>query len=55
MKLKAGLTSTHHFNLKFLSSNKNKAGIIDELKTLYRKRDIFEKLDNVNDYLFAFE
>ena len=40
---------------KYLSCNNKKDGIIDELSLLYKQFDVFKKLNNVNDYIFAFD
>jgi len=40
---------------KFISKSRNKRIIADELCTLYGKNKLFEKLDNVNNYLLAFK
>ena len=40
---------------KYLTCNNKKDGIIDELSLLYKQSKVFEKLNNVNDYLVAFD
>lgn len=40
---------------KYLEKYKNKKYIADELCTLYTKKRLFEKLDNINDNLLAFD
>ena len=42
------------FIKKRLSTNKGKRDIIEELKILYNRRDIFEKMDSVNPYIIPF-
>lgn len=39
---------------KYLLNNKNKINIINELSLLYKRTKIFEKFDNVNNYVLAF-
>jgi hypothetical protein len=40
---------------KFLLMNKNKIGIVNELKLLYAKKNLYKKFDNINDYLVGFD
>ena len=49
------LKKTHSKNMKYLGMNKSKKGIINELMIFYQQKNIYEKLDNVNNHLFAFD
>lgn len=40
--------------LKYLGTAKNKIGIIQELCLLYQKSNLYEKMDNINNYLIGF-
>ncbi len=41
--------------IKYVSNNKTKKNIVNELICYYKRNKIYEKMDNVNDYLFAFD
>lgn len=40
---------------KFLSNNFKKEGIINELSLLYKQHNVYSRLDNMNNYAFAFD
>lgn len=44
-----------HTTIKFLESNVHKKNVLNELKGIVECKKIFEKMDNVNNYLFAFD
>lgn len=40
--------------VKYVTNNKTKKNILDELICYYKRDKIYDKMDNVNNYLFAF-
>lgn len=54
-ELKNKLTKNFLQTRKYLLNNKNKQFISNELSLLYKQDNIFKKLDNVNNYIIAFD
>ena len=49
------LLKNYSKSVNYLESNKNKRETLKELKGFCKTKKIFEKMDNVNPYLFAFD
>ena len=54
-ELKTALTKKYLLIRKYLLNTKSKENLIKELSLLYKKSKIFEKFNNVNDYILAFK
>jgi len=52
---KTKLTSIYISIRKYLSQSKNKNSMVGELRSLYLEQDISRKLNNINNYIIAFE
>jgi len=52
--MKEILVDNYAKSIKYLERNKNKNDALNELKGLCKQEGIFEKMDNINPYLFAF-
>ncbi len=54
-EFKIALVTNFNKCLKYIKTNQKKKSILDELKGIFPHDKVFEKMDNINPYLFAFE